>query len=307
MRVRLFSVVCLAAAVTACAAPPPAPPAAAPFSVVEASFADMQQAMADGRVTSRQLVEQYLQRLALYEERVNATLAVNPKALDEADRLDAERQAGKVRGPLHGIPIALKDNIHTTDMPTTGGAVAFEGYVPPYDATLTTHLREAGAVILAKTVLTELANFIAAGMPGNYSGLGGYGLNPYDPRRDPRDATADGRPAAGTGGFELGHRHGGELLGGQRRHRNLGFGVESLEPEHAGGHQADGRARQPLRRDSDHRRSGHRRADGQVRRRRGGACWARWRAPRRIRTTRRPAPARRRPTATTPCTSSATA
>ena len=109
-----------------------------------------------------------------------------------------------MRGPLHGIPIALKDNIHTTDMPTTGGAMAFEGYVPPYDATLTAHLREAGAVILAKTVLTELANFIAAGMPGNYSGLGGYGLNPYDPRRDPRDATGDGRPAAGTGGSSSG-------------------------------------------------------------------------------------------------------
>ena len=164
----------------------------------------MQRAMTEGRVTSRQLVEQYLQRIALYEERVNATLAVNAVALAEADRLDAERKAGKVRGPLHGIPIALKDNIHTTDMPTTGGAVAFEGFVPPYDATLTTHLRDAGAVILAKTVLTELANFIAQGMPGNYSGLGGYGLNPYDPRRDPRDATRDGRPAAGTGGSSSG-------------------------------------------------------------------------------------------------------
>ena len=193
----------LTIALAACAAPAPAPPAP-PFSVVEASFSDMQRAMAEGRVTSRQLVEQYLQRIALYEERVNATLAVNAKALEEADRLDAERKAGKVRGPLHGIPIALKDNIHTTDMATTGGAVAFEGFVPPYEATLATHLREAGAVILAKTVLTELANFIAQGMPGNYSGLGGYGLNPYDPRRDPRDATGDGRPVANTGGSSSG-------------------------------------------------------------------------------------------------------
>jgi amidase len=203
MSVRSFAVVCVAAGLAACTAPPPPPPAA-PFSVVEASFAEMQQAMADGRVTSRQLVEQYLRRIALYEERVNATLAVNAKALEDADRLDAERKAGKVRGPLHGIPVALKDNIHTTDMPTTGGAVAFEGYVPSYDATLTAHLREAGAVIIAKTVLTELANFIAQGMPGNYSGLGGYGLNPYDPRRDPRDATADGRPVANTGGSSSG-------------------------------------------------------------------------------------------------------
>ena len=113
-------------------------------------------------------------------------MAVNPKALEEADRLDQEHKAGKIRGPLHGIPIALKDNIHTTDMPTTGGAIAFEGLMPPYDATLTKNLRDAGAVIIAKTTLTELANFVANGMPGNYSALGGYAMNPYDPRRDPR-------------------------------------------------------------------------------------------------------------------------
>lgn len=203
-RVRsLSAVLCLLVVATACSAPPAAPPAA-PFSVVEASVADMQAAMAEGRVTSRQLVEQYLQRIALYEETLNATLAVNPKALEEADRLDAERKAGTVRGPMHGIPVALKDNIHTTNMPTTGGAVAFEGFIPPYEATLTKQLKEAGAIILAKTMLTELANFIAQGMPGNYNALGGYGLNPYDPRRDPREATNDGRPVASTGGSSSG-------------------------------------------------------------------------------------------------------
>ena len=106
---------------------------------------------------------------------------------------------GKVRGPLHGIPIALKDNVHTTDMPTTGGAVAFEGLMPPYDATLTKNLRDAGAIILAKTNMTELANWVAGGptpMPGNYNGLGGYGLNPYDPRRDPREADRRRPPGA---------------------------------------------------------------------------------------------------------------
>ena len=189
-------------AVVACSSTPSAP--AVPFSVVEASFEDMQRAMAEGRVTSRQLVEQYLQRIALYEEQLNATLSVNRNALEDADRLDAERQSGRLRGPMHGIPVALKDNIHTTDTPTTGGAVAFEGYLPPYEATLTKNLREAGAVIIAKTMLTELANFIAQGMPGNYNGLGGYGMNPYDPRRDPREATADGRPAANTGGSSSG-------------------------------------------------------------------------------------------------------
>ena len=174
------------------------------FDVVEATIPEMQRAMAEGRITSRELVERHLLRIALYEERLNAVMAVNQNALAEADRLDRERAAGRVRGPLHGIPIALKDNVHTTDMPTTGGALAFAGYVPPYEATLTTHLREAGAVILAKTVMTELANFIANGMPGNYSALGGFGMNPYDPRRDPREATFDGRPVMGTGGSSSG-------------------------------------------------------------------------------------------------------
>jgi amidase len=205
-----FAAAILSIALAAAAAAPlssqsssPAKPAAR-FSVVEASIPDMQRAMRDGRVTSRQLVEQYLIRIALYEEKLNATLWVNAKALDEADRLDRERRAGKVRGPLHGIPIALKDNVHTTDMPTTGGAVAFEGLMVPYDATLTKNLREAGAVIIAKTTLTELANFVANGMPGNYNALAGYGMNPYDPRRDPRTATADGRPVLGTGGSSSG-------------------------------------------------------------------------------------------------------
>ena len=109
----------------------PSPDRAARFDVVEATIPQMQQAMAEGRLTSRELVEAYLTRIALHEERFNATIAVNPRALAIADSLDAERAAGRVRGPLHGIPVALKDNIHTTDMPTTGGALAFEDYTPP--------------------------------------------------------------------------------------------------------------------------------------------------------------------------------
>ena len=175
-----------------------------PFTIVEASITDMREAMAQRRVTSRELVQQCLIRIATYEERLNAVMTVNPNALEEADALDRERVQGKVRGPLHGIPIALKDNIHTTDMPTTGGALAFEGLIPPYEATLTKNLQDAGAVIIAKTVMTELANWVASGMPGNYSALGGYGMNPYDPRRDPREATGDGRPVMGTGGSSSG-------------------------------------------------------------------------------------------------------
>ena len=177
------------------------------FTVVEASIPEMQNAMEQRRITSRGLVEQYLIRIALYEDKLNAVITVNPNALAEAEALDRERAEGRVRGPLHGIPIALKDNIHTTNMPTTGGALAFDGFVPPYEATLVKNLREAGAVIIAKTTMTELANWVAGEptpMPGNYSALGGYGMNPYDPRRDPREGTNDGRPALSPVGSSSG-------------------------------------------------------------------------------------------------------
>ena len=177
------------------------------FRIVEATIAEMQSAMAERRLTSRELVSQSLIRIALYEHRVHAALAVNPRALEDAEALDRERAAGKRRGPMHGIPIALKDNIHTTDLPTTGGALAFAGYRPPYDATLTKNLRDAGAVIIAKTGLTELANWVAGAptpMPGNYNAVGGFAFNPYDPRPDPRDATFDGRPVLQTGGSSSG-------------------------------------------------------------------------------------------------------
>jgi amidase len=176
----------------------------APFTVVEASISDLKSALEQKRVTSREIVLQYLTRIAKYEDRLNAIITVNPRALEIADSLDRERAAGRIRGPLHGIPVALKDNIHTTDMPTTGGALAFADLVPPYEATLTKNLKEAGAIIIAKTQLTELANWVASGMPTNYNGLTGYGFNPYDPRRDPRDAFFDGRPVLGTGGSSSG-------------------------------------------------------------------------------------------------------
>ena len=228
----VFALACISAA--ACGRAPGVLAPGAPFSVVEASIPEMRRAMDDGRVSSRELVEQYLTRIAIYEDRLNAVVAVNPKALEDADARDRERAQGKVRGPLHGIPIALKDNINTSFMPTTGGAMAFDGLIPPYNATLTQNLIDAGAIIIAKTMLTELANYIAAGMPGNYNGLKGYGFNPYDPRRDPRGLPPppapgaprapggpggpggggpgggppvrpdDGRPALGTGGSSSG-------------------------------------------------------------------------------------------------------
>src|SRR5438132_11035203 len=174
------------------------------FNVVEASIADIQQAMAQGRLSSRELVQQYLARIAFYDKKLNAVMTVNPNALREAEERDRERAQGKLRGPLHGIPIAIKDNIHTTDMPTTGGALAFKGLVPPYEATITKNLRAACAIIIAKTNMTELANWVAGAMPGNYNAIAGFGMNPYDPRPDPRDGTNDGRPALTPSGSSSG-------------------------------------------------------------------------------------------------------
>ncbi len=167
----------------------------------------MKAALESGRVTSHELVTLYLTRFALYEDKLHAAITVNPKALEEADALDRERAQHKLRGPLHGIPVAVKDNIMTTNMPTTGGALVFDGFIPPYEATLVKNLRDAGAIIIAKTGMTELANWVAGApspMPADYNAVAGYGMNPYDPRRDPREATFDGRPVLSTGGSSSG-------------------------------------------------------------------------------------------------------
>jgi len=179
----------------------------ASFQLVEASIADMRTALEKHRITSVELVTQYLVRIASYEDLLHAALTVNPDAIKEAEARDQERRHGRVRGPLHGIPIAVKDNIQTSDLPTTGGALAFAGFVPPYDATLVRNLREAGAIIIAKTGMTELANWVAGPptpMPTNYNAVGGFGFNPFDPRRDPRPLAFDGRPVLATGGSSSG-------------------------------------------------------------------------------------------------------
>ena len=181
------------------------------FDVVEASIPDMQRAMELGRVTSKELVLQSMARIAVYKDLLNPTIALNGHAAEEAELLDIERAQGRVRGPLHGIPIALKDNIFTMNMPTSGGALAFRGYAPPYEATLVTSLRAAGAVIVAKTAMTELANWVTNGMPGNYSAVNGWTMNPYDYRRDPRTGLDgfgipfnDGRPVMNVAGSSSG-------------------------------------------------------------------------------------------------------
>src|SRR5207247_2020633 len=209
-RLLIPTVVCAAVTLTISAQTRRAATTTAPrkaFTVVEATIPEMRAAMEQGRLTSRELVRQYLIRIATYEDKLHAAITVNPHALAEADARDRERAQGKIRGPLHGIPVALKDNIHTTEMRTTGGALAFEDLVPPYEATITKNLKNAGAIIIAKTGMTELANWVAGAptpMPGNYNAVGGQGYNPYDPRKDPRTATFDGRPALQTGGSSSG-------------------------------------------------------------------------------------------------------
>ncbi len=179
----------------------------APFNVVEATIPEIRAALEQKRLTSHELVTLYLARIGMYEDKLHCIITVNPNALKEADERDRERAAGRIRGPLHGIPIALKDNILTHDITTTGGALAFDGYLPPYDATLVKNLRDSGAIIIAKTGLSELANWVAGAptpMPANYNAMRGFGYNPYDPRRDPRPGSDDGRPVLQTGGSSSG-------------------------------------------------------------------------------------------------------
>lgn len=172
-----------------------------PFKVETASIPEMQAAMQQGRVTSRELVTQYLIRIGLYEDRLNAAIAINANALAQADALDRERAAGKVRGPLHGIPVAVKDNILTKDdLPTSGGMLAFKNYMAPYEATLVKHLKDAGAIILAKSTMSELAGWFGDSFrPGGYNGAAGQSYNPYDPR-----ANDNGTPILDTSGSSSG-------------------------------------------------------------------------------------------------------
>ncbi len=176
----------------AAAAPGPTPaatPVGQDFAFAEATVADLQGHMAAGRHTARAIAEAHLARIAALDHAgpdVRSVLEVNPEALEIADRLDAERRAGRVRGPLHGIPVLLKDNVDTGDrMLTTAGSLALAGAPAPRDAFLVTRLREAGAVILGKTNLSEWANFRSTRSTSGWSGRGGQTRNPYALDRTP--------------------------------------------------------------------------------------------------------------------------
>jgi amidase len=162
---------------------------AQPFELEEATIAQLQDWMAGGRYTSQQLTTLYLQRIERIDRNGPRLLSIsetNPDALAIAASLDAERKAGKVRGPLHGIPIVIKDNIDTADrMSTTAGSLALEGSIAARDAFVVERLRAAGAVIIAKTNLSEWANFRSTKSSSGWSGRGGQVKNPYALDRNP--------------------------------------------------------------------------------------------------------------------------
>jgi len=167
---------------------------AAGFDPFEKNIRELQRAMARGQLTSARLVQFYLDRITAYDQsgpRVNAVIAINPHAATSARALDEERRKRGPRGPLHGIPILLKDNFDTNDMPTTGGCLALSGHQPKDDAFQVKSLRDAGAVILGKVNLHELALGLTT-----VSSIGGQTLNPYDPTRAPGGSSGGSAVAA---------------------------------------------------------------------------------------------------------------
>lgn len=161
--------------------PAPSPVAALPFAYAEADIADLQSRMASGELDSVTLTRAYLDRIARLDRagpRLRAVIELNPDALREATQLDAERRQGQLRGPLHGIPLLLKDNIGASPMSTTAGSLALEGFRPD-DAFLVQRLRAAGALILGKTNLSEWANFRSSQSISGWSARGGQTRNPY--------------------------------------------------------------------------------------------------------------------------------
>jgi amidase len=175
-------------------APAPATGAVAAFELDEATIPELQAALAAGRQTSRGLVEAYLGRIAALDRRgpeLRAVLETNPDALAIAGALDAERQAKGPRGPLHGIPILIKDNVATHDrMSTTAGSLALAGSAPARDAWVAQRLRAAGAVLLGKTNLSEWANFRSTRSCSGWSGRGGQCRNPYALDRSPSGSSS---------------------------------------------------------------------------------------------------------------------
>jgi amidase len=191
-----------------------------------ATIADLNAAFKAGTLTSEQLVQLHLARIAAYDKqgpRLQAVITVNPKAVETARALDAERKAKGPRSPMHGIPVVLKDNFDTADLPTTGGSLLLEGWVPPDDAFVVRKLRSAGAVILAKVNMSEFASGAAI------SSLGGATRNPHDLLRTPSGSSGGtgAAIAAGYATFGLGTDTGGSIRG-----PSTANGIAGLKPTH---------------------------------------------------------------------------
>jgi amidase len=201
-RMRRLALLLLVAALAACKAQPPAPGTHAPdanaaakptVDVVELGADAAARQMADGTLTSRVLTQAYLDRIAAIDKAgpsLHAVIELAPDALAQADALDTERKAGHVRGPMHGLPVLLKDNIDAVGMANSAGSLALADNHPAHDAFLVARLRDAGAVILGKTNLSEWANFRSTRATSGWSSRGGQTRNPYVLDRNPCGSSA---------------------------------------------------------------------------------------------------------------------
>jgi amidase len=199
---------------------------AASIPMESATIADLNAAFKTGSLTSEQLVTMCLARIEAYDDhgpKINAVIMVNPQALKLARELDAERRSKGPRSPLHGIPVVLKDNFDTFDMPTTGGSILLEGSIPPNDAFVVRKLRDAGAIILAKVNLSEFAS------GGAHSSLGGQTYNPHDLTRTPAGSSGGTGAAIAAAYAPLGL---GTDTGGSIRGPATSNGIVGLKPTH---------------------------------------------------------------------------
>jgi amidase len=207
---------------------------AAPFAPAEpktidfdaATVADLNAAFDAGTLTAEKLVQLCLARIQAYDRQgpsLHAVITLNAKALDTARELDVERKSKGPRSPLHGIPVVLKDNYDTSDMPTTGGSILLEGWVPPEDAFVVKKLRAAGAIILAKLNMSEFAS------GGAHSSLGGQSLNPHDLVRTPSGSSGGTGVAIAAAYATIGM---GTDTGGSIRGPSTSNGIVGLKPTH---------------------------------------------------------------------------
>ncbi len=215
------------------------------INIQTASIADLNKAYASGKLSSEKVVDAYIKRIEAYDRKgpsIHTVITLNPEAIALARTLDAERKSGKIRGPLHGIPIVLKDNFDTFDMPTTGGSQLMEGSVPPDDAFVVKKLRAAGAIILAKVNLSEWAGgggsvsgatdpavLKAGAVPNGSSTSGGQTLNPHDLTRGPAGSSGGtgASISAAFAQFGLGTDTGGSVRGPSSVN-----GIVGLKPTH---------------------------------------------------------------------------